>query len=114
MATSLAAAPSAQGPISVHEALDRAPLTRLHWRFWLLAAMGVFLDSFDLFIIGVALPIIARALDAAPAETGLVAAASPIGAIFGAAAAGHIADRIGRKVVFAVDLGMFVVFALLS
>lgn len=114
MATTLAAAPSAHGAITVHEALDRAPLTRLHWRFWVLAAMGVFLDSFDLFIIGVALPVIARAFDAAPAETGLIAAASPIGAIFGAAIAGHIADRIGRKLVFAVDLGLFVTFALLS
>jgi hypothetical protein len=55
-------------------------LTSLHWRFWLLAAMGVFLDSFDLFFIVVALPVTAGAFDAAPAETGLIAAASPIGA----------------------------------
>lgn len=34
--------------------------------------------------------------------------------IIGAAIAGHLADRIGRKIVFAVDLGMLVLFALLS
>lgn len=101
-------------PISVHNALDQAKMTALHWRVWLLASMGVFLDAFDLFIIGVAMPLLAREFGTSPAETGLIAAASPSGAIFGAAVAGHIADRIGRKLVFAVDLGMFVLFALLS
>jgi MFS family permease len=101
-------------PVSIHSALDQAKMTALHWRVWLLASMGVFLDAFDLFIIGVAMPLLAREFGASAAETGLIAAASPLGAIFGAAIAGHIADRIGRKLVFAVDLGMFVVFALLS
>jgi MFS family permease len=105
---------AAPAPVSVHSALDQAKMTALHWRVWLLSAMGVFLDAFDLFIIGVAMPIIARDLSLEPALTGLVAAASPLGAIFGAAIAGHLADRLGRKLVFAVDLGMFVLFALLS
>jgi MFS family permease len=100
--------------VSIRSALDGAKMTALHWRIWLLSAMGVFLDAFDLFIIGVALPIIAHQLGASPAATGLIAAASPLGAIFGAAIAGQIADRIGRKLVFAVDLGMFILFALLS
>lgn len=106
--------PAAPSPTSMHRALDDAVMTPPHWRIWLLAAMGVFLDAFDLFIIGVAMPIIARDLGAGPALTGLIAAASPLGAIFGAAIAGHLADRLGRKLVFAVDLGMFVLFALLS
>ena len=41
-------------------ALDDARLSALHWKVWFLSAMGVFLDGFDLFIIAVALPLIAR------------------------------------------------------
>ena len=36
------------------EALDQASFTKLHRRFWLLAGLGILLDGFDFFIIGVA------------------------------------------------------------
>ena len=49
-----------QERISMNRALEEARLRGLHWRVWWLSAMGVFLDGFDLFIIGVALPLIAR------------------------------------------------------
>lgn len=105
---------AAPAPISVHAALDAAQMTPLHWRIWLLSALSVFLDAFDLFIIGVALQVIARDFALEPAMAGLIAAASPLGAIFGAIIAGRLADRFGRKLVFTVDLSMFVLFALLS
>ena len=40
------------------ESLDRAPMSSLHLRFWLLAGLGIMLDGFDFFIIGVANPLI--------------------------------------------------------
>ena len=89
-------------------------MTKKHWRVWLLAATGIMLDGFDFFIIGVASPLIAEDLGASPQQIGLVSAAAIVGAIFGAFGLGRLTDRIGRKLAFRLDLGLFVVFALLS
>ena len=90
--------------------LDEARMTKKHWRVWLLAATGIMLDGFDFFIIGVASPLIAEDLGASPQQIGLVSAAAIVGAIFGAFGLGRLTDRIGRKLAFRLDLGLFVVF----
>jgi MFS family permease len=100
----------------VDQLLDESELTRLHVRVWLLAAMGIMLDGFDFFIVGVAIPLIKLDFEPAPSalEIGLVSSAAVIGAIFGAVIIGRLGDRVGRSLVFKVDLAIFVVFALLS
>jgi MFS family permease len=82
-------------------------------RFWLLAALGVMLDGFDFFIIGVASPLIAEQWNLDDAVKGLVAAAAIVGAIFGAALLGPIADKVGRRRIFKLDLVLFAVFSVL-
>jgi MFS family permease len=101
---------------AVDRLLDESPLTRLHLRVWLLAAMGIMLDGFDFFIVGVAIPLIREDFEPEPTavQIGLVSSAAVVGAIFGAVIIGRLADRLGRSLVFKVDLAMFVVFALLS
>lgn len=88
-------------------------MTPLHRRFWLLAALGVMLDGFDFFIIGVANPLIAKDFGVDDATKGLISAAAIIGAIFGAALLGPVADKVGRRRIFKLDLWLFVVFSLL-
>jgi MFS family permease len=88
-------------------------MSRLHVRFWLLAGLGVMLDGFDFFIIGVANPLIAQDFGISDAEKGLVSAAAIVGAIFGAGLLGPLADRVGRRRIFQLDLWLFVVFSLL-
>jgi MFS family permease len=83
-------------------------------KIWFLSAMGVFLDGFDLFVVGVALPFIARDFAPQPWELGLIAATAPLGAILGTVLGGRLCDRFGRRPVFVVDLGLFIVFALAS
>jgi MFS family permease len=70
-------------------------MTALHRKFWLLAALGVMLDGFDFFIIGVANPLIAEDYDLGAAVKGLVSAAAIGGAIMGAGFLSPLADRIG-------------------
>jgi MFS family permease len=76
--------------------------------------MGVFLDGFDLFVLGVALPSISRDFSPTPWQVGLIAAMAPVGAILGTAIGGRLCDRFGRRPVFIVDLGIFIVFAIAS
>lgn len=91
--------------------LDTASMSRLHVRFWLLAGLGIMLDGFDFFIIGVANPLIAQDFEVNSAEKGLLSAAAIVGAIFGAALLGPLGDRVGRSRIFRVDLWLFVVFS---
>lgn len=95
------------------QSLDRARITPLHRRFWLLAGLGILLDGFDFFIIGVANPLIAEDFGTSAAEKGLVSAAAIVGAVFGAGLLGPLADKIGRRRLFKFDLWLFVVFSLL-
>ncbi|MFC9635069.1 MFS transporter [Streptomyces mirabilis] len=53
------------------EALDGAPMSRFHVRFWLLAGLGILLDGFDFFIIGVANPLVAKDFTVGSALQGL-------------------------------------------
>src|SRR5262249_57729729 len=95
------------------QALDEARFTGLHRRFWLLAALGVMLDGFDFFIIAVANPLVANQFDTSDAVTGLISAAAIVGSIFGAGLLGPIADKVGRRRIFKLDLVLFVAFSLL-
>jgi MFS family permease len=94
-------------------ALDETPFTSLHRHFWLLAALGVMLDGFDFFIIGVANPLISKDFATSTAVTGLISAAAIVGAIFGAGLLGPLADKVGRRRIFKLDLVLFVVFSVL-
>ncbi|MFD7611594.1 MFS transporter [Streptomyces sp. NPDC059828] len=86
-------------------------MSRLHLRFWLLSGLGIMLDGFDFFIIGVANPLIARDFGVGAAEQGLLSAAAIVGAALGAALLGPLGDRLGRSRIFRVDLWLFVVFS---
>ena len=99
---------------SINGALDNANLNRTHWKVWFLSAMGVFLDGFDLFIIGVALPLIAHSMGVSKSWIGLVGAAAPLGAMVGAFTLGRYTDKLGRKAMYLFDLLFFVIFAGLS
>jgi len=97
---------------SLGAALDQATMSKLHMKFWLLAGLGIMLDGFDFFIIGVANPLIAEDFGTNAWQKGLVSAAAIVGAIFGAAFLGPLGDKLGRRRIFKYDLWMFVVFSI--
>jgi MFS family permease len=94
--------------------IDEARFGRAHRRVWLLSSLGIMLDGFDFFIMGVAIPLIVVDWSTSPLETGLISTSAIVGAIVGAAVVGPLSDRIGRKLAFRIDLSLFVVFALAS
>lgn len=97
--------------VPLGKALDQARMSRLHRRFWLLAGLGILLDGFDFFIIGVASPLIQEDFGINAWQKGLVSSAAILGAMVGAAVLGPLGDKLGRARIFKYDLVMFVVFS---
>ncbi len=77
----------------------------------LLAAM---LEGFDIASMGVAAPKMAPALGLSKPEAGMAFSASLFGLLFGAAAAGPLADRIGRKPVLLFAVVVYGLFSLFT
>ncbi len=77
----------------------------------LLAAM---LEGFDIASMGVAAPKMAPALGLSKPETGMAFSASLLGLLLGAAMAGPLADRLGRKPVLLTAVVVYGLFSLLT
>lgn len=86
----------------------------LLFRVWIVCALGLFVDGFDLYVTSVAEPLFQKSLSLSPFALGLAQAAAPIGAAIGAILIGYIADRIGRKSMLVFNFVLFVVATLLS
>jgi MFS transporter, putative metabolite transport protein len=86
------------------------PMTKMQLRIWMLAAAGKFFEGFVVFMTGVALPLIARQFEIAPAQKGLVTAASLCGILIGAVGLGSLSDHFGRKSMFVVEMIIFTAF----
>jgi len=90
--------------------LKSAPMTGMQWRIWSLAAAGKFFEGYVVFMTGVALPLISREFHIAPAEDGIIGAASLAGILFGAVLLGGLSDYFGRKTMFVWEMILFCAF----
>ncbi|MGE3803135.1 MAG: MFS transporter [Gemmataceae bacterium] len=86
------------------------PMTSMQWRIWWLAAAGKFFEGLVVFMTGVALPLIASEFSLSAAAHGAVSAATLAGILVGATALGGMADLYGRKVMFIVEMVLFIAF----
>lgn len=104
-------------PKSSYTALDSAKTKGIHYRITFLSAMGVFLDGYDISIIGVALTIITALSAFQYANTawgkGLMAASTTMGMLVGAIVFGYITDKHGRRLMYMWDMALFIVFTAL-
>jgi MFS family permease len=90
--------------------LDRLPWSRFHWL--VVTALGItwILDGLEVTIAGtIAAALQHSSLHLSPAEIGLSASAYLAGAVSGAAFFGYLTDRLGRKKLFNVTLGVYLV-----
>ncbi len=97
-----------------YAALDGSQLRKIHYKITALSAVGVFLDGFDISIIGVALTIITAlpsfSFARTPLGKGLMAASTTIGMLVGAIVFGYVTDKRGRKFMYLWDMIVFVAF----
>ena len=95
----LSASATASRP-SVAARLERLPMTSYQRSLFAIIATAWFFDSMDLGIMTFILGSIKAEFGLSAAQTGLLASSSFLGMFFGAATAGLLADRFGRKPVF--------------
>ncbi|KTD23533.1 D-xylose proton symporter [Legionella lansingensis] len=81
---------------------------------WIVCALGLFIDGYDLYITSVAEPFINALYHPSSLMIGLTQAAAPLGAVFGAIIVGRLADMMGRKSMLMLNLVFFVFIALFS
>src|SRR5487761_1443327 len=101
-------------PPTVIEQIESGKTTRSHYRILALSGAGVFMDGYDLFVISVALLLIKPFFVATALDISAIASSALLGAVFGAVIFGNLADRVGRKTLYVIDLLFFVVFGAAS
>jgi len=84
--------------------LERLPMTSYQHLIILIVATAFFFDSMDLGAMTFTLGSIKQTFALSSADVGLLASMSFFGMVFGAAAAGMLADRYGRVVIFQVSM----------
>jgi len=94
--------------------LDRLPLSRVHHRLLVIGGLGYTFDGMDAAIVAFLLPELRRVFDLSNGQLGLVGSATPFGFLFGAALAGVLGDRIGRKKVMLSALAIYAVFSVVA
>ena len=100
--------------LSVDETMNRVRLRPLHWKIWSLSAMGIWMEGFNLFVIGIALPLIKFQYHTTPLQEGIIGASVIIGTIFGAATLGRLADICGRKKILFGNAAIVTIFSVLA
>src|SRR3954464_8195567 len=92
--------------------LGRRPWSRFHWRIVIGLGTVWILDGLQVTIVGSIAPRMTEAgsgIHLSTADVGIAAAIYVAGACIGALVFGHLTDRYGRKRLFMVTLGVYIV-----
>lgn len=96
--------PATAAPATWEERLDRLPFTRRHGRLVVGSGIGWALDAMDVGLIAFVIAALRVQWELAPAQMSWIASAGFVGMAVGASVGGLLADRIGRRQVFALTL----------
>lgn len=89
---------------SLSERLDRLPFTRRHLRVLTGSGIGWALDAMDVGLISFVIAALAVQWNLQPGQTAWIASIGFVGMAVGASVGGLLADRFGRRQVFAITL----------
>ncbi|WP_214467086.1 MFS transporter [Microbacterium flavescens] len=92
---------------TLSERLDRLPFTRRHLRVLTGSGLGWALDAMDVGLISFVIAALAAQWSLQPYETAWIASVGFIGMAVGASVGGLLADRFGRRSIFAVTLVVY-------
>lgn len=89
------------------ERLENLPVGSFHYKLLVVTGLGWLFDSMDTGLISFVLPILAKEWGLTPDQVGWIGSVGLIGMALGAVLAGTIADRFGRKNVFAATVILY-------
>ena len=84
--------------------MDNAGISKEHWKIMLISGMGFFTDAYDLFVIGVVMSLLKPMWHVGKVEEGLVTSTALLAAALGALLFGRVADMVGRKRIYGVEV----------
>ncbi|MGX7895965.1 MFS transporter [Tsuneonella sp. HG222] len=96
-------------PFDLEAFIDRQSMGPLQIRVVALCLLTMIIDGYDLFMIGLAVPLIARDFGVAPEDLTPVLVAQSLGLALGTYIAGPFSDRFGRKPMLIVNVAAFAV-----
>lgn len=92
---------------NISERIERLPVTPMLWRVLLLTGIGWMFDAMDQGMVAGVMAAIGRDWSLSPADLGVLGSASAVGMAAGAAIAGMVSDRWGRKTVVTFTLILY-------
>lgn len=87
--------------------LQRLPVGRFHYRLLIMVGLGWMFDAMDTGMIAFIMPILVKAWHLTPAQSGSIVSLTFVGMAVGAVVSGNLADRFGRKTIFAITLATY-------
>jgi PHS family inorganic phosphate transporter-like MFS transporter len=84
--------------------MDNAGISKEPWKIMFISGMGFFTDAYDLFIIGVCMALIKPIWHVDKVEEGLVESTALLASAIGALLFGRVADMLGRKRIYGVEV----------
>ncbi len=99
---------------SVSARMDRLPVLRSHRLITVIVGLGVFFDQFENFLAATISKVLQNEFDLTGTTLSLVLASAFLGQFLGAILMGRLADRVGRRAAFVVNLLLYSVFSLIA
>src|SRR5271168_401851 len=84
--------------------MDNAGISKEHWKIMFISGMGFFTDAYDLFVIGVVMALLKPIWHVGKLEESLVGSTALLAAAIGALLFGRVADMLGRKRIYGVEV----------
>jgi putative MFS transporter len=99
---------------SISQRIERLPVTPMLWRVLFLAGIGWLFDAMDQGMVSGVMAAIGKSWKLTPTDLGLLGSASAVGMAIGAAVAGMVADKWGRRRVITFTLVLYGLASALS
>lgn len=98
--------------LEIADAIDHSPIGRLHLRIFMLCALCMIMDGFDVQALGYVAPALTREWGIQPSQLGPVFGAGNLGVLIGQLTFTVLADRVGRRPVLVAGTLLFAIATL--